>query len=145
MPSTRLESLKIKAKLLQKAKRRNGKPFALKDAFALIAEAAGFSSWRDMKNTLDVHELLRPPHASALWSVWYGSYEEAKKHLQEQDEGGFLLPYQKQFFICDTNYIANLGIELDDSDLQKVGANWVEPKNAAAWQRLLAKIAKGPR
>ena len=129
MPISRLEALKTKAKLLQKAKKRSGKPIALKDAYALLATIAGFASWRDMKATLDVHELLRPRHSSALWSVWYGSYDEAHGHLR--DQGGYLLPYQKQFFICDHHYIESLGIDLRDPDLDKVGTNWAKPKDAA--------------
>ncbi|MCO5142561.1 MAG: hypothetical protein M9962_05670 [Oligoflexia bacterium] len=140
MPMPRLDALKIKAKLLQKAKSRVGSPIALKEAYEILAKSAGFSSWREMKSTLDTHEILRPPHASALWNVWYGSYEEAKTHVLEH--GGYLLPYQKQFFVCDENYVLNLGIETDDPDLKKVGRDWVTPKDATAWNRLLVKISR---
>lgn len=111
----------------------------LKEALRILAANAGFPSWRELKTTLDLHEKLRPAKASALWHVWYGSYEEAKAHLR--DHGGFLLPYQKHYFVCDEHYIANLGLNADDPDLAKVGQNWVEPKNKAAWERLLAKIS----
>jgi hypothetical protein len=140
MPVSRLDALKIKAKLLQKAKFRAGISMALKDAYEILAKTAGFSSWREMKSTLDTHEILRPPGASALWNVWYGSYEEAKNHVQEH--GGFLLPYQKQFFVCDENYILSLGIPIDDPDLEKVGRDWVTPKDSTAWKRLLGKISR---
>jgi hypothetical protein len=140
MPSSRLDSLKIKAKLLQKAKQRAGQPIALKDAYAILAKAAGYPSWRDMKATLEEHEALRPPKASALWNVWYASYDEAKRHVLEH--GGFLLPYQKQFFVCDEHYVQSLGLELDDPDLEKVGADWVEPEDPAAWGRLKAKLGR---
>ena len=140
MSTSRIDSLKIKAKLLQKAKKRAGKPIALKDAFAILATKSGFTSWREMKATIELHEVLRPPHASALWNTWYGTYEAAKAHLL--DQGGFLLPYQKQFFICDENYIQSLGLPLDDPDLAKAGPNWVEPLDMGAWARLLSKLAK---
>lgn len=140
MSSSRLSSLKIKAKLLQKAKKRAGTAIALKDALAIVATNAGFKSWRDMKATLEIHELLRPPFASALWNIWFASYDEAKDHLASH--GGYLLPYQKQFFICDDDYIKNLGLELNDADLAIVGPNWVEPEDNEAWIRLLTKLAK---
>ncbi len=140
MSASRIDSLKIKAKLLQKAKKRAGKPIPLKDAFAILATKSGYASWREMKATLETHEVLRPRHASAMWSVWYATYDEAKAHLR--DHGGYLLPYQKQFFICDKNYIQSLGLELDDPTLKKVGSNWVEPLDASAWRRLLSKLSK---
>ncbi len=144
MPVSRLESLRIKAKLLQKAKQRAGQTFALKDAFALLAHSAGFHSWHDMKSTIETHEALRPAHASALWSVWYASYAVGKAHVDSH--GGYLLPHQKQFFVCDAHYINNLGVSLDDPDLAKVGNDWVMPADKSAWDRLLGKIAqKGDR
>ena len=80
MSASRIDSLKIKAKLLQKAKKRAGNPIPLKDAFAIQASKSGCTSWREMKATLELHEILRPRHSSALWSVWYATYEEAKAH-----------------------------------------------------------------
>lgn len=140
MPSHRIESLKIKAKLLQKAKQRSGAKFALKDAYEIIARAAGYASWREMKADVDEHEVLRPKRASALWNVWYASYDEGKAHVKKH--GGFLLPYQKQFFVCDDDYVKSLGLALNDADLKAVGHDWVKPKDRAAWNRLLGKIAK---
>lgn len=144
MPVSPLESLRIKAKLLQKAKQRSGQTFALKDAFALIATTAGFRSWQEMKASIELHSALRPAGSSALWSVWYGSYAEGKAHIEAH--GGFLLPHQKQCFVCDADYIRHLGVSLDDQDLASVGNDWVKPADATAWKRLLGKIMqKGDR
>ena len=144
MPVSRLESLRIKAKLLQKAKARAGTPVALKEAYGILARTAGFTSWQDMKATLELHELLRPAQASALWSVWYGSHEEALAHLQSH--GGYLLPYQQQFFICDTDYIRALGLQGDEPELARVGRDWARPLDTAAFTRLLGRIkARGVR
>ncbi len=138
MSSTRIESLKIKAKLLQKAKKRLGKPIQLKQAYEIIAKSAGFSSWRELKGVLDDTECFCPPKGRTYWNTWYSSYEKALAHLDK--DGGYLLPYQRHYFICDSHYIESLGIAKDDSDLQKVGVNWVEPKDPEAWIRLLKKI-----
>ncbi len=139
MPATRIESLKTKAKLLQKAKSKAGKPTRLKDAFELIAKTAGFASWRDLKAVLDANESFCPPGHSALWKVWYASYAEALEHIETS--GGYLLPYQKEFFVCDADYIRFLGVTPDDEDLKKVGSNWAEPCDAKAFERLMKKIA----
>lgn len=137
---TRLESLKIKAKLLQKAKLKAGKAIQLKEAFELIAKHAGFLSWRDMKENLDANDFMAPKPGGTYWNVWYSSYEEAKEHLASRE--GFLLPYQKHFFICDIHYIENLGVDRNDEDLKLVGRNWVEPSDASAWTRLSTKVRK---
>jgi len=138
MSISRIQSLRIKAKLLQKSKRRAGTMFRLKDAFSMIARASGFSSWQDMKLTLDANEVLCPAGSSAHWKVWYANYDEAVAHLGLN--GGFLLPYQKDFFVCDADYIRFLGIESEDPDLVAVGPNWAEPKDPRAFDRLLKRI-----
>ncbi len=140
MSQTRIESLKIKAKLLQKAKQKAGKPIQLKAAFATLARAAGFDSWQDLKQTLEQNQPLCPPGHSAHWKVWYASYDEAKTHLREH--GGYLLPYLKDFFICNEDYIRFLGIEEGDTDLARVGKNWAEPVDYEAYQRLLKKVCR---
>lgn len=138
MVKSRLESLKVKAKLLQKAKKKAGKPVLLKEALGLVAKSAGYESWRDLKKTLDETGVFSPPRGSAYWNVWYSKYDEARDHLSQS--GGFLLPFERHFFICDINYIESLGIKRGDPDLEKVGFNWVEPLEEAAWSRLLERI-----
>lgn len=138
MPSSLPDRLKVKAKLLQKAKQKNGQTFALKDAFNLLARHQGFGSWRDYKKTLLDNPDFCPPGTSAFWKIWYASYDEAAAHQQGTEY--FLLPYQKQFFLCDVHYINALGIAVDDADLAKVGMDWTKPHDAEAWTRLLQKI-----
>jgi hypothetical protein len=137
---SRVQILKNKAKLLQKAKSKAGKPILLKDALEIVAKSAHFSSWRELKENLEANEPLWRPMSSAFWNVWYASYEEALKHLTP---GHYLLPYQKQFFICDFNYIKSFNLQEDDADLKRVGNNWVEPKDPQAWDRLWTKIKAG--
>lgn len=136
----RIESFKTKAKLLQKAKRRAGKTVQLKTCLEIIAKTAGFGSWRDLKKSVETGgERFTFPTQSAFWNVWYGSYAEARKHLE--DHGGFLIPHEKHYFICDVHYIENLGIKRSDPDLEKSGNDWARPADAAAFSRILEKIS----
>lgn len=137
---TRLELLKSKAKLLQKAKKKAGLDIQLKTCFEIIAKHSGFSSWRDMKENVEANEFIHFQGASAHWSTWYSSYEEALEHLKAGS--GYLLSYQRHFFICDDHYIERLGISVDDPDLALVGRNWVEPQDKEAWARLSKKLSK---
>ena len=134
-----IESLRIKAKLLQKAKKRAGKPIQLKEAFEILAKASGFKSWRELKEIFEATEHYCPHGSSARWKIWIKSYDEARDQLSSMKEG-FLLPYRDHFFICDLEYIEFLGIEKDDPDLTLMGRNWVEPNNPEAFMRITPKI-----
>lgn len=137
MSYSSIESLKIKAKLLQKAKKKVGIQFPLKDALATLAKTAGYASWKEMKDDYELADLLNPPRWSALWKVWFSNKEEALKHLTPES---YLLPYRSQYFICDLNYLSALGISADDSDLLKVGKDWSAPLDKEGWKRLKEKL-----
>lgn len=139
MNNSSIQSLKIRAKLLQKAKKKAGQDFALKDAYELIAEQSGYSSWRELKKDFELADLLNPPQWSAIWKIWFKTREEALTHFEDHL---FLLPYKNQFFLCDVNYIHSLGIEDDDEDFKNVGRDWTRPKNSRSLESLLKKIKK---
>lgn len=125
MTYSSIESLKIKAKLLQKAKKKAGIEFPLKDAYGVLAKTAGYSSWKEMIDSYELADVFNPPKWSALWKIWFGSREAALLHFKNPDQ--YLIPYQKQFFICDVNYIRTLGLSEEDSDLTLVGNDWSAP------------------
>ncbi|MCA9395684.1 MAG: hypothetical protein KC649_00825, partial [Candidatus Omnitrophica bacterium] len=100
-----------------------------------------FNSWREFKASVVLGEKFRFPGSSAHWNIWYAAYPEAKKHLETS--GGFLIPYEKHFFICDIHYIESLGIKASDPDLKSVGHDWTKPEDRSAWARLLKKIDAG--
>lgn len=104
-----------------------------KYALAVIALEKGFKSWTDLKCQL-------PFIQGGFLNKWFANYSEAKTHLQMN--GGFLLPYRNQFFICDANYIKNIGLNPDDSDWQLIGYDWSTPNNLEAWQRLYKRWMK---
>lgn len=141
MAMSRIESLKIKAKLLQKAKKKAGKDIPLKEALDTLAQTSGFKSWREFKEILEATEHFYPGKGTAYWNVWHSSYEEACAQLKEKMDI-YLLPYQKDFFICEIDYIESLGISRTDEDLKKVGRNWVEPQDDQAWERLQRRVRK---
>ena len=104
-----------------------------KHALALIALEKGFKSWIDLKSQLNFI-------VGGFLNKWFAHYPQAKSHLQE--EGGFLLPYKKQFFICEANYIKQLGLDPDDPDWKLIGYDWANPNDPKAWQRLYKKWMK---
>ncbi len=104
-----------------------------KNALAAIALEKGFKSWADLKCQL-------PFIKGGFLNQWFANYADAKSYLQLN--GGFLLPYKKQFFICDAHYITNLGLNSDDPDWALIGCDWVKPESKDAWQRLYKKWMK---
>lgn len=127
---------------------KNIKIIRLKDALAVIAEEYGHRSWTLLKKKLEYREkkknpdnsFLYPPRCRGFFNNWYRNYSEAKSKLEEY--GGFLLSYGEDFFIADKNYIEALGLDPNDSDWEKIGWNWVEPKEPIARERLRQKLVK---
>lgn len=139
MSFSSIESLKIKAKLLQKAKKKkSGVTIQLKEAYQIIAKASGFNSWRELKEIFDATEHYCPKGSSAYYKTWFKDYDQALSLLAQAQN--FLLPYRDYFFICHRDYINFLGVDTTDPDLQKVGRNWVEPLDSEAFFRISKKI-----
>ena len=101
-----------------------------KHALAVIATEKGFNSWADLKCQL-------PFIRGGFLNHWFANYDEAKSY--QQTKGGYLLPFKTQFFICDADYIDNLGFDSKDPDWQLIGFDWIEPDNKSAKQRLYRK------
>lgn len=101
-----------------------------KHALAVIAIEKGFQSWVDLKCQL-------PFIRGGFLNQWFANYGEAKSY--QQANGGFLLPFKNQFFICDADYIMNLGFDPEDADWKLIGYDWENPGNKEAWQRLYKK------
>lgn len=101
-----------------------------KHALTVIARGTGFKSWNDLKCQL-------PFIRGGFLNHWFAHYAEAK--LYQRSQGGFLLPFKNQFFICDADYIRNLGFNPEDQDWKSIGYDWVNPESKAAWQRLYKK------
>lgn len=104
-----------------------------KHALALIAIEKGFKSWAELKCQL-------PFIRGGFLNQWFANHAEAKSY--QQKNGGFILPFQNQFFVCDANYINNLGFDAEDSDWKLINYDWSSPSNKEAWQRLYKKWMK---
>lgn len=101
-----------------------------KQALTVVAIEKGFHSWSELKYQL-------PFIRGGFLNQWFKNYEDAKLYLQSN--GGFLLPFQKQFFVCDKDYINHLGFDSEDRDWKSIDFDWVKPKDKEAWQRLYKK------
>jgi hypothetical protein len=89
---------------------------------------------------IDPRKLWYHPYLDVFLNQWYANYEEARQSLGRH--GGFLLPYQKHFFICQPDVIAALGLDPNDPDWDKIGHDCAHPLDAAAFERLREKREK---
>jgi hypothetical protein len=89
---------------------------------------------------LDSDKLWYQPSLDVFLNRWFSNYEEARRLLD--GEGGYLLPYQKHFFVCEAEVISALGLEPDDLDWERIGRDAAKPKDREAYQRLRDKRVK---
>lgn len=132
-----IDKLKLKAKILVKAKKRSGISVRLKDALNIVARYLGFRSWRELRrNGMETELYIKATGITS--NLWCKTYSEAQ--VVQKQYGGFLLPYRKQYFVCSIEYIKELGISPDDLDLVLAGNDWANPKDSDALRRLNKKI-----
>jgi hypothetical protein len=113
----------------------------LKHALAVIAAELGYPAWRDCKRRLEVPAELRldtetffGAGSAAYLNRWFARYDEASASLEA--EGGFLFPFRHQFFICGPGFLEARGIDPVDPDWERIGRDWVRPRDEAARDRL---------
>ena len=163
-----IEDLKARARILQrKAARRDLESLARlrelselrgldderlsrtvrrRHCLSTIARELGFQGWAQAAGILrgevaeDYGTLLCPTGNAVHWNLWSASYEEARA-LREQTNG-YLLAYRRHFFIVDRHYVETLGLDPDDADWECLGRDWARPVQAAARERLYAKLVR---
>jgi hypothetical protein len=99
----------------------------LKHALAVIAFEKGFQSWEALKLQIGLIK-------GGFLNLWFRNYEEAKAY--QRQSGGFLLPYKKQFFICNEDYIRGLGLNPEDPAWASIQFDGGKPENMNILRRL---------
>lgn len=110
----------------------------LKHALAVIALEHGHGSWRALKTSVETPTpVMYDPRMDVFLNRWFARYEDARASLEEQ--GGFLLPFGRQFFVCEEGAIRVLGLDPGDPDWGRIGHDWAKPRDPGAWLRLKEK------
>ena len=68
---------------------------------------------------------------------WFANYEDARASLER--DRGYLLPYRRQFFVCEADVISALGLEPDDPDWERINRDAARPTDLPAYERLRQK------
>lgn len=103
----------------------------------LVALEHGYVSWLALLEAAlpTLHGL--PMHSDRMapyLNRWFTDYAEAS--ASRQADGGVLLPYRTQFFVTPRPAVAELGLDPHDPDWDRIGDDWVLPKDPDAHLRL---------
>jgi hypothetical protein len=118
---------------------------------SILARELGFDGWPHAKNVLsggrevsDFGTLLYPARCGGHLNLWYRAYDEAA--IGHRQSGGYLLAYRRHYMVVQSSFIETLGLDPDASDWQRLGCDWVRPRDMGARTRLYGElIARMPR
>ncbi len=117
----------------------------LKHALAALAAELGYATWAECKRRLEAppnHRLDTEAFFVAMGAAylnrWFARYDEARASLEA--EGGYLFPFRRQFFICEAGFLEARDIDPTHPDWERIGRDWVRPRDEAARDRLERKL-----
>ena len=111
-----------------------------------LARRLGFQGWPHAKTVLegdssgDLGELMHRGAGGAYWHVWSAHYDEAV--TIREAHGGTLLPYRRHFFIVEPPYLRSIGLDPDDPDWDRIGRDFVRPRDREAWTRIAREAVR---
>jgi hypothetical protein len=91
----------------------------------------------------DEDSLWYQPNLDVYLNRWFSNYADARESRER--EGGFLLPFKRHFFVCETGLIRAIGLDPDDPDWEKIGWDCAKPLDKQAYERLHQKRVRASR
>lgn len=114
--------------------------YQLKHAYWVLAIEHGYSNWNALRTEIIRQECMYSTSCGVYLNVWCASYKEAEDH--HQTNGGYLLQYQKHYFIATEEVIHTLGLAHLSKEWKAIGYNWVAPRDKNAWNTLFKEAKK---
>jgi hypothetical protein len=115
----------------------------------LLAREAGHEDWPTLNQQLRAQlgalddiaetELYKFNASEFNLNVWFPSYEEAREYL-DTHHGFYLLQFKGNCFLAQAPHIIDIGLEPKDPDWERIGWDWVKPKDPDAKRRLRDKL-----
>lgn len=149
-----LTELKTRARLLRNvAKRQGGEDeLRLKDCLNQTSRDVGFAHWDHARRVLggeavpgeDMGSFWHAPRSGILLNLWFARYDEARAALRD-DPAAYLLPYRRQFFLVQSYFILELGLDPEDAAWREAGHDLVQAYGSAAWRALAVRRLQAPR
>lgn len=111
----------------------------------VVAMELGFRGWAQLAHVLEGGEegadfgtILCPNRMMPHQNIWVANYLEAQQIRDEH--GGFLLPYKRQFFIADGDFLLDLGLDPEAEDWARMGRDWVAADDLNVRARFYARL-----
>lgn len=148
-----LEELKVRARIAVNASRREGAQDArLRHSLNEAARQVGFATWAHARAVLggeagpgdDVGTFWHAPRTGILLNQWLAQYGQARL-IHAQDTGTYLLPYKRQFVLVQAPFIAELGVDPQDTAWDDISRDLVAGYASPAWMRLARQRMAAPR
>jgi hypothetical protein len=120
-----------------------------KHALAVVAREGGSRDWLHLRASFedatdetgfDTTRLF-PPRNAVFLNLWFARYEEARKVL-DADPTHYLFPYRHQYVLCEAGLLENLGVDAADPDWDRIGRDWVRPRDTEARARLAVRLRR---
>lgn len=113
----------------------------------LVAGEQGFDGWRSLVREMgssspaddEATELYMFNESEFSLNVWCPTYEAAREYLDTR-RGFYLLEYRGKCFLAQAPHIRGLGLDPNDPDWERIGRDWVKPRDPEAKQRLRDKL-----
>ena len=106
----------------------------LKHAYAVLAIENGFPDWAQLKDAIIENDCLYRYSCVAYVHSWFKDYSEAKHYFELN--GGYLISFWKDYAVCGPEYISCIGLGSYEALWEKIGYNWVQPKDIEAYSKL---------
>lgn len=116
-----------------------------KHALAVIAAELGFESWNALKAALvpvvaPRLDWIFDGGGDAYLNHWCKTYEEAA--ASRERSGGYLIAHREHFVVCTAELLSARGLDPHDPDWDRIGRDWVHPRDADAFARLAARLVE---
>ncbi|KVD75097.1 hypothetical protein WI89_09790 [Burkholderia ubonensis] len=117
----------------------------------LLAREAGHDDWPALNRQLRAQqeadddfaetELYKFNASEFNLNVWFPTYEDAREYL-DTHRGFYLLQFKGSCFLAQAPHIIDIGLDPNDPDWDRIGRDWVKPKDPEAKQRLRDKLRR---
>lgn len=115
----------------------------------VVARECGFRDWQmaiavfeaSLNPGEDYGDFWYAVPTDVLLNLWCRNYDEAL--AAQAENGGFLLPYRRQFVVVQNTYIEILGMDPADPAWEAIHHNLTKPADKPSYDRLVMSRLKG--
>ena len=153
MSADALTELKTRARLRLNAQRRQeeASDLRLRDCLHAVAREVGFAHWEHARRVLgglaapgeDMGTFWHAPRTGILLNEWFARREEADAALRRQPRA-YLLPYRRQFFLVQREFVRELGLDPEDAAWAALAHDLVGGYGSPAWRALARQRLQAP-